>query len=801
MIQDFKFAFRTLAKRPGFTSIIVLTLALGIGANCTIFSLVDGLLLKPLPYPEADRLVWLAETNSARGYLDSTVSPLNYRDWREQSRSLESLSAYTLSAFNSQDERGVAQRVIGARVSEDFFRTLGVPLMTGSASSFAEEGSADSVILSESFWRQRFHADPGTIGSSLRMDGEVYQVVGVMSDETAFPPRAELWVPLRLAPDEMVRNDQYLRVIGRLAPISTLEQARSELETVGERLAEQYPESNTGWSVAVTPLQERLFRKLRAGLLILLGAVGMVLLIACVNVANLLLARAKTREREIALRTTLGASKGLLLRQLVAESAVLSLAGSALGLFLASLSLDLVRGLIPLPTQDLARATLDFRVLLFALLLAVVTSVIFGLAPLIQSLKSDLVSALKAGSKGSSEGFRRHTLTGSLVIGEVALAMVLAISAVLLLQSFGSLSSEPPGFNSERLLTMRLTMNGTSYETDEERSRLIERLTDEIGHLPGVGAVGATDLLPLAGGQSVVNFHLQGETYAPGEEPEAHIRTITPGYFRAMEIPLIAGRDISERDRADVEGVVVVNQTMAERFWPDRDPLGQHIDFGSDDGSTPPAYRVIGIVGDVRHGDLGEASGPEMYFSNLQGAAGTMYLVLRTSGDPNSLTGPVRDTVARLAPEVPLYAIQSMDEIIEHSLANERFQIVLMASFAGLALVLAAIGIFGLVSYSVNQARRDIGIRMAIGARPLDILHLVLFQGFRLGLFGVVIGLPLAFFGTRALKQLLFEVEADDPGVFVGIAIMVLLVSLFSASWPAWRASKVSPLVTLQGDS
>jgi putative ABC transport system permease protein len=786
-----------LLKNPGFTVVAVVLLALGIGANAAIFSVVNAVLLRSLPYEDPQRLMVLRETKLPQ-FPEFSVSPGNFFDWRNQATTFESLVAYNNTAYNFVAPNAEPERLRAARATAGLFELLGAKPAHGRLFLDEEEkqGRENVVILSNRLWTRLFGSDPDIIGQSVTMSAGSYTIVGVMPATFQFPDAdTELWTPLSF-PGNQAQNhgSHYLAVIGRLKPDATVEQARSEMSTIADRIAEQFPNTNAGWSTMVVPMHEYQVRDIKQALLILLGSVAVVLLIACANVANLLLARATARQREMALRTALGASRWRIVRQLLTESILLSIVGGALGTAIAAWGMESLLAFAPEDLPRLNDVNLDVRVLGFTLLVTMATGIIFGLAPAIQASRPNLNETLKEGGRGTTGG--HHRVRSSLVIAEVALALVLLISAGLLIRSFVFLQRVDPGFNSSNALAVNIGLPGRKYSNPEQYQSFFTRLLEAISTSPGVKAVGVTQSLPIQG-DYLLGFNIQGRPPdPPGQDKSTNYYAVSPGYFEAMGIPLLKGRLFTEQDNQTAPPVVLINETMAKQYFPDEDPIGQRIHVTN----GPERFReIVGIVGDVKQYGLARPSPLQTYEPYLQNSFGGVTLVVRTVGDPATLTSTVREKVHQLDKDQPLGATRTLETLIDGSVAQERFIMLLLGVFAAVALVLATVGLYGVVSYSVTQRTHEIGIRMALGAARRDVLRLVVGHGMWLTIIGVAIGLGGALAVTTLLmSQLLFAVTAVDPLTFVAIPLVLAAVALGACFVPARRAMKVDPMVVLR---
>jgi putative ABC transport system permease protein len=801
-LRDARYAVRVLAKRPGFVAVAVITLALGIGANTAIFSVVNAVLIRPLPYEGSHELVQIWGTLPQ---LDiAPMSPANFLEWREQNRGFERIAAYTGQNFNLSgvDE---PERIRAARVSADLFELLRARPALGRAFMPEEDqhGSHRVVILSHALWQRRFGGNPGIVGQTLTLNDQSYAVVGVMPPNFSFPrTTTEMWTPIAFSPAERATRDtNYISVIARLKPGVTLEQARSEMEALARRQSEQYPQTNTGVGVKVVSYKEQVVGDARLSLLLSLGAVGFILLIACANVANLMLGRAAARRKEMTIRAALGASRRRVIQQLLTESVLLALAGGALGLLLALWGIDLLATLQPADIPRLAELRVDRVVLLFASALSLLTGVAFGLAPALQVSKLDLNDALKEGGKGAGEAGGRHRLRSFLIVSEIALSLVLLIGAGLMIKSFWRLMQVDPGFNPENALTAVVSLPVAKYAETERQIAFFQQAVERVGNLPGVEAAGVTTDIPLFGGSST-GFDVGGRPpYPPGQRPMVEFRSVSPGYFRAMGIPLLRGRAFTEQDRADAPGVVIVNETLARRYFPGEDPVGKRLGL-----SAPTDWReIVGVARDARNFGLDEEVRPEAYMpytqstpGYLSGSVSAMILVARTASDPQGLGASVKREVQALDSAQPVYNVKTMEQYMADSTARRRFNMLLLAIFAGVALVLAVVGLYGVMSYTVLQRTHEIGIRMALGARRGDVLRMIVGQGLILALVGAALGLAAAFALTRVIRGMLYGVGSTDPATFIAVTALLLIVSLLSCLIPARRATKVDPLIALR---
>ena len=802
LLQDIRYGLRMLLKKPGFTAVAVIALALGIGANSAIFSVVNTVLLRPLPFNEAERLVRVYVTDAKRGIRRYPTSYLNFADWREQNRVFEHLAAYS-SASATLAGGDIPELAEGVGSSADLFSVLGAQPALGRVFTRDEErpGGSHVVVLSHGLWQRRFGSDPKIIGQQILFDGESTTVIGVMPPGFSFPldqAQTEFWIPLDPKTQlNAERGANYLGVIGRLKPGASVQQAQAEMEAIARRLEQEYPQKNTGRSVNLVSMYEDVVGEIRPALLVLLGAVSFVLLIACANVANLLLARAASREKEMAIRTALGASRWRVMRQLLTESLLLSLLGGSLGLLLALWGIDLLSAAIPDNIPRVKEIGLDLRVLGFTMGVSILTGLMFGLAPALRASQTDLNESLKEGGRGSTEGLRRNRTRSLLVISEVALSLVLLIGAGLLIKSFAYLREIKPGFNPHNVLTASVSLPIVKYPEEQQQATFFQQTLERAAALPGVQSVAVVDPLPMSGNLAMTIFKIEGRPpLAPGEQLAANSRAISADYLRAMGIPLLKGRALTERDSKDAPKVMLINETLAQRFFPGEDPIGKRV--------TPtiaPDFtaEIVGIVGDAKHRSLDKEAGPEYYVSYLQAPSSYMSLVARTEvSDPTQLISALRGAVLQVDKDQPLSEIRTMEQLLANSVAKQRFNMFLLGIFAAVALLLAAVGIFGVMNYSVTRRTHEIGIRIALGAQSRDVLKLVMGQGMILTVIGVALGLAGAFAATRVMSSLLYGVSVTDPVTFTGVSLLLAGVALLACYLPARRATKVDPMIALR---
>ncbi len=784
-LADCRHGLRSLAKNPGFTLVAVIALALGIGANTAIFSVVDAVLL--LPYADPDRLTVILHSGR------NPVAPANFLDWRSQNRSFERMGAAEYWTPNLAEVEP-PEKLWALRLTDDVLPLLGVPPLLGR--TFQAEEDEHQVVLSYRLWQRRFAGDPGILGRPLTLNGEVYTIVGVMPQQFRFAPfwatKAELWAPLPLGQRAASRGGNSLRVFARLKPDVTVEQAGAEMAAITGNLEKVYPGTNR--NVTVQALKEKVVGNVRPALLVLLVAVGFVLLIACANVAHMMLARAAARQREIAVRMALGAKRSRVIRQFLTESLMLACLGGVAGLLLAQWGIRLLVTLGAGQIPRLESVALDGRVLGFLVAACLLTAATFGLIPALRASALDLSGSLKEGSRGSSEGIGRNRLRSLLIASEFALALMLLVGAGLMIRSFVALQAIEPGFDSSRLISMVVSVEGTQEAEPHRKVAFYRQLLQRVRGLPNVQSASAINHLPLAGDLWGWPFAIEGRPKPrPGEAPIAVYRIVQPGYFSAMRIPLLRGRDITDQDAPSAPGVVVVNEQLAKECWPGEDPIGKRISL---DGRS---WTVVGMVQNAKQHDWAITPGKEVYLSYLQNAASTyLTLVVRTSVNPVAMAPTLQETIWSLDRNVTISEVQTMDQVVSEATATPRFNLILLGAFASVALVLAVVGIYGVMSYSVSRRTQEIGIRMALGADRANVLRLVVGQGMILVLAGASVGLVGAFGLTRLMTKLLYGVEPTDPVTFVVVPLVLGVVAFAATYIPARRATRIDPLVALR---
>jgi putative ABC transport system permease protein len=805
--QDVRFALRQLRKNPGFTAIAVSTLALGIGANSAMFSVVDAVLLRPLPYRNASRAVELFESRPRENELKVPVAPGDFYEWRDKAKSFEQLAAVDENISNLTGA-GEPQRVSGADVSPGFFEVFGTQAMLGRTLLIDDEkkGSNRVAVVSNGFWQRQLGGDASAIGRTLSLDGDSYSIVGVLPPDFKFPfaAQSDIYLPLSLPEkDHDNHGAHYLAVVGLLRPGVTQKQAQAEMDLLARRMEKEYPDVNTGHGVRTIALRSALAGDVQPALLVLLGAVGLVLLIACANVANLLLARGKTRERELAVRAALGSGRARLVRQLLTESMLLGLAGGALAAGVAFWTVSGLRAIFfthlnAFVLTGLNRAVVDGRVFAFTLSISLVTACLFGLAPALAASRVDLTGALKEGSRGSSAGDRRG-FRSALIVAEVALSVVLLAGAGLLLRSFVNLMRVDPGFRPDHLVSMSIDLPEKHYSTQRRTNTFSDQLLARARSLPGVSSAGLVDILPFSGDESRGGMHVEGRVTKPGEHARLHAREVTPDYLRTMGIQLIRGRDITNADVPGGKEVGVISAAAAHAYWPDQDPIGHRFTFSDEDKDW---IEVVGVAANVKHNDLTADATPDVYLAFVQKGekepADSFNIVVRTTQAPDEVESALRSQVRAIDAELPVGKMQTLENLISDSIAPQRFNVTLLTIFAALALALAAAGLYGVISFSVGQRTHEIGIRMALGAQPGDVLRMVIGQGLWLVLAGAAIGVAATLALTHVLARLLFGVGASDPLTVLTVVTILACISLAACYIPARRATRIDPIEALR---
>ena len=801
--QDARYGFRLLTRNAGFSLVAVFTLALGIGANTAVFSVINGILLHPLPYEDPNRLMFLTEWSEQ--VPDMSFSVANFKDVREQSRAFESFVAFNGVDFIMTGE-GEAEQVGGRRVSSGIFQTLRVRPILGRAFTPDDDkpGADRVVLLGEGFWTRRFGRHPDVIGKQLNLNDESYTVIGVLTGKMHGSwRRTDLFTPLLRLEDQMGGplnrgNHPGIYLIGRLKPGVTVEQGRAEIVGIAKGLAEKYPNTNARQSMTVIPLHEAIIGDLRPALMVLLGAVAFVLLIACANVANLLLGRAATRQRELAVRAALGAGRGRMIRQLLTESVVLSLIGGGLGLLIAYWGVAGIVAWIPSSVPRMEEVAVDGTVLLFTAAVSLLTGLFFGLLPAWRATRASSHEILKAGGRTGTLGLGHRRLRSALAVAEISLALILLVGAGLMLRSFYCVLHADAGIRPEGVLVAQVSLPDAKYKDKDRIRRFTDQVLRNVQAVPGVQSAGST--LPLLGGWQT-SFGIEGRPAPPpGQMPSTDITRVSPGYFRAMGVRLLKGRVFTNQDTEAAQRVCIIDETLARTYWPDEDPLGRRIRLGPPQDEHSVVMEVVGVVGHVKNYGVDQPSRVETYVPYGQDPIAGFHLVVRTALEPSGLTAAVRKAVRDVDPNVPIYATATLDAVVEESTAQRRLAVTLLGIFSGLALLLAAVGIYGVISYNVSQRTQEIGIRMALGAERRQILKMVLGQGTMMALTGVVIGLGVALGLTRLITALLFQVSATDPPTFSVVPVVLLLVALAAAYLPARRAARVEPMVALRDE-
>lgn len=813
--QDLRYGLRALRRNPGFAIVAIVTLAIGIGANVAIFSVINGVLLRPLPFPQSERLVTVWEIDAERNVVRGMASPAEFLDWQRMNHSFENLGGWRVLYFTITGS-GDPERVWGSEVSGNFFRMLRVSPALGRDFEADDEqpGHQPVAILTDALWRRHFGADPKVIGKTIELDGKPATVIGVLPKSFSLygtSPAFDIWEPFAFDRTKLDRQDHELVVFGRLGAGVTIPQAQTEMRAIQEQLKRQYPGIDQKNGLRVAGFHDELVSSLRPGLLLLLAAVAFLLLIASANVANLMLARAAAREREIAVRASLGAGRNRILRQLLTESFLLAVIGAAAGILFAYGGLHLLRAFLPPPTgrgqiPHPEWIRIDGTVLAFTIGIAFLTSVIFGLAPSIQIARARIYESLKEGSRGTSSGRRSQFIRSALIVSEVGFSLVLLVGAALLVRSFSRMMSENLGFEPANLMTMQIFLSPAHYSTAQSEVNFYDGVMDRVSALPNVQAVSAVNFLPLTGWNVFCNFEIEGLPVAnTDEQPTSEYRVSDWRYLQTMGIAVKEGRAFTAGDGPDAQPVAIINETLARRYWPGQDPVGQHVKL-----IFPPTRQpwdpepsagwltIVGVAGDARDWNWGDPKVGQMYLPLAQNASRLMHLVVRSKGEPEQLTGDIRRAVQTVDPNQPMTDVRSMDGYVAIAVSQKRLNMSLLAFFAIVAGVLAAIGIYGVMGYAVEQRSHEIGIRMALGARPDDVVKMIVRDGMKLALLGLVLGLASSLIAMKYLESQLYGIKARDPLTFIGVASGLALVALAACYIPARRATKVDPLSALR---
>ena len=796
-----------LLRNPGFSVVAVLALAIGIGTNTAIFSVVDAVLLRPLPYTDPDRLVMIWETNYGSDIENSQVSPVTYTEWVAQEQLFEQIAGWWYPQINVTDDRGDPERARTIDVTDRFFDVLGVDPILGRRFAEGEDlpGAEPVVVIGHGLWQRRFGGDVNVLGTAVRLDNQPHTIIGVAPSGFDYPEQTEVWRPLGWDPAQHSRSARFFEVVARLRPGLTVTQARADITALGRRLEDDYPDSNLGWGALVVPLHEQLVGDARPALFVLLGAVGFVLLVACANVANLLLARAVAREKEVAVRLALGAGRGRLIRQFLTEGLVLAAVSAAVGLLIAWLSVRLLVAANPITLPRLESLAINGDVLLFTLLVAVVTALFFGLVPALHASRPDPAQAFKEGSRDTSTTAGRKGVRMLLVSSEIAIALMLLVGAGLLLRSFDRLQQVETGFSETDALTLNLQLPAATYPEWHQVAGFYDRLTTQIAALPGVGSAAATAFLPYQMGWPI-DLTIDGQPPPElGREPRAQLHQITPEYFQTLGIPLLSGRTFEARDGLDAATVAILSEAAAERYWPGVDPVGRRVlDLPTAIGPLARLLTdrqeavIVGVVGDVKNTGLSTEAEPAIYFHQAQFAYRSMNVVLRSQSSPELALSAVRQEIWRLDPGLPISDVQTMGDRTAALIAQPRFSMVLLTLFASIATLLAAVGLYAVMAYSVSQRRHELGVRMALGAEPRAVLGLVVGHGMRVAAIGVAAGLVGAFLASSLLLRLLYGISPTDAATFAGVAVLLLSVAFLASYLPARRAARLDPVVALR---
>jgi putative ABC transport system permease protein len=798
-----------LARTPVFTLVIIFTLAVGVGANTAMFSVVNAVLLQGLPFRDADRIVDINEVE-VRDRERGAIAPANFLDWRAQAKSFDTMSVYSVRNINLSTTGGEPERLVGAFTSTTFFDVLGVPPVLGRTflPSEAEPGQASSVVLSYGLWQRRFAGAADAIGQQLRINGETYTIVGVMPATVSFPARAELWLPSVYdlppggGPDpRQNRGGHYLRGIARLKAGVSLASANAELETIGQQLGRAYPDTNANFTPLARPLQDVLVRSARTPLMVLLGAVLCVLLIVVANVANLLMARATVRARELAIRAALGAGRAVLVRQLLTESVLLAVVGGGLGVLLAFWGVDLILALEPGDIPRIAPIVVNGQALTFAVALSILTGLLFGVVPAWQASRPELQNTLKDATRGTTGDGHRHLARMGLVLAEVSLSLILLVGAGLLFRSLMNLLDVPLGFSSARIMTTQVAPTGEGYRAPGQTIGYWNRVVERLQAVPGVERVALTNSLPMGGSISILSYNVAGKPeLPPNQSPLSHFASVSPGFFDTLGIPLLRGREFERGDAVENPRVVVINEAMARREFEGQDAIGQRISFGPGPDDQPEWLEVVGVAGNIRQYGVEQEPVPTTYVLHTSSPAQPLTILVRSAGEPATVAGAIRAGLQSVDAALPITRMRPLDEVIGASLTQRRFNVTLLAVFAGIALVLAIAGIYGTVSYAVAQRTQELGIRVALGATRGDVLRLVLWDGLKPVALGLLLGIAGSFLLRSSLDRLVYGVSTSDPTTFLALPVLLAAVAVIASLIPALRAAKVDPMTALRVD-
>ena len=798
-----------LARTPVFTLVIIFTLAVGVGANTAMFSVVNAVLLQGLPFRDADRIVDINEVE-VRDRERGAIAPANFLDWRAQAKSFDTMSVYSVRNINLSTTGGEPERLVGAFTSTTFFDVLGVPPVLGRTflPSEAEPGQASSAVLSYGLWQRRFAGATDAVGQQLRINGETYTIVGVMPATVSFPARAELWLPSVYdlppggGPDpRQNRGGHYLRGIARLKAGVSLASANAELDTIGQQLGRAYPDTNSNFTPLARPLQDVLVRSARTPLMVLLGAVLCVLLIVVANVANLLMARATVRARELAIRAALGAGRGVLVRQLLTESVLLAVIGGGLGVLLAFWGVDLILALEPGDIPRVAPIVVNGQALTFAVVLSIVTGLLFGVVPAWQASRPELQNTLKDATRGTTGDGHRHLARMGLVLAEVSLSLMLLVGAGLLFRSLMNLLDVPLGFSSARITTTQVAPTGEGYRAPGQTIGYWNQVVDRLQAVPGVERVALTNALPMSGSISILSYNVAGKPeLPPNQSPLSHFASVSPGFFSTLGIPMVRGREFERGDAVENPRVVVINEAMARREFEGQDAIGQRISFGPGPDDQPEWLEVVGVAGNIRQYGVEQEPVPTTYVLHTSSPAQPLTILVRSAGEPATVAGAIRAGLQSVDAALPITRMRPLDEVIGASLTQRRFNVTLLAVFAGIALVLAIAGIYGTVSYAVAQRTQELGIRVALGATRGDVLRLVLWDGLKPVALGLLVGIVGSFLLRSSLDRLVYGVSTSDPTTFLALPVLLAAVAVVASLIPALRAAKVDPMTALRVD-